>query len=444
MKKLEQEYIQSIEADRKAHYESGQKALEYIENSSARYHGRCVRTLYVPKLFEERDVANFKALLGTLYGIFDKVIDRYLADEDYRRLFGFDPRLEELICLPARYPCRLPVARIDIFYDEITGDFKFCEFNTDGTSAMNEDRELNIAVQRTLAYQQFAENHELCTFELFDTLAAELKAIYDSTENASSCPHAAIVDFMDYATENEFKVVAESLRRVGCTAEICEIRELTFDGQALYSPSGRKIDMIYRRAVTCDIMEHYEEVQPLIQAVKAGAVCILGDFRTQVVHNKIFYKVVQMEETLSMLTEAEQQFVQQHFPYTQSFVKELVPLEKVLNHREGWILKPEDSYGSKGVYAGVEYSQEEWEKLVPQQYNRHYIVQEFCQPYRTINIDLMKREEAQFGDYSNITGLYVYHGRFYGIYSRIAECSVISTQYSEMSIATILVKPADQ
>lgn len=440
MRAIEKEYMQYIKEDRKAHYESGQQALEYITNSTAKYHGRCVRTLYMPKLFEEQDIGNFRELIKTLYGIFDKVIEHYLEDEEYRRLFGFDKRLEELILLPALYPTKIPVARIDIFYDEITKDFKFCEFNTDGTSAMNEDRELNIAMKNTKACRQFSENHEVYSLELFDTLAKELEAIYDTTASPVEHPHVAIVDFMDCATENEFKVVAKSLEAIGCSVEISEIRKLQFDGKALYSPTGKKIDMIYRRAVTCDIMKAYDEIQPFIEAVKAGVVCLLGDFRTQIVHNKIFYKIVQMEETSSFLNEEERRFVKQHFPYTQSFEKELVPLEKIINNREQWILKPEDSYGSKGVFAGVEYSQEEWEKLVPKQYGNHYIVQEFCQPYRSVNIDLMKQKDAKFQEYSNITGMYVYNGTFYGIYSRIAECSVISTQYSEMAIATMVVR----
>ncbi len=440
MRNLEQEYMQHIEGNRQLHYDSGQEALHYITNSTAKYHGRVVRTLYIPKMFEEHDIANFRSLLKTLYGIFDKVIDRYLMDEEYRKLFGYEKRLEELILLPALYPAKIPVARIDIFYDEITKDFKFCEFNTDGTSAMNEDRELNKALKKTYAYQQFAKNHEITSFELFDTLAAELKAIYDTTKSPKEHPHVAITDFMDCATENEFKVVAESLGRIGCTAEICEIRNLTFDGRTLYSPTGKPIDVIYRRAVTCDIMNHYDQIQPFIQAVKAGAVCLLGDFRTQIVHNKIFYKVVQMPQTMEMLTPEEQQYVKDHFPYTQSFEKDLVPLDLIVENREKWILKPEDSYGSKGVFAGVEYTQKEWEELVVKQYGSNYIVQEFCTPYRSVNIDLMKHKDAPFREYSNITGLYVYNGTFYGIYSRIAECSVISTQYSEMALATIQVK----
>lgn len=439
MKRAEQQYRSWIEQEREAHYESGQGALDYITNSTAKYHGRCVRTLYMPKMFEEKDIVAFREIIRVLYGIFDKVIEHYLADEGYRALFQFDKRLEELILLPALYASKLPVARIDIFYDEETGNFKFCEFNTDGTSAMNEDRELNRALCLTKGYEELKKHYEIETFELFDTLVQELLNIYQSSKYPVEHPHVAIVDFMDCATENEFQIIAKRFEQAGCSAQICEIRSLSFDGSALYTEDGRRIDLIYRRAVTCDIMQHYDEVQPFLQAVRAGVVCLLGDFRTQIVHNKIFYQIVQSEATMSFLNEEERLFVRAHFPYTERFEEELVPIKGVLEERERWILKPEDSYGSRGVYAGVEYEQEEWEKLVPQQYGKQYIIQEFCTPYRSVNIDLMKVKDASFGEYSNITGMYVYNGRFYGIYSRIAQCSVISTQYSEMAIPTIVI-----
>ena len=43
---------------------------------------------------------------------------------------------------------------------------------------MNEDRELNIAFSHSLAYQEFTENHELFTFELFDTWVKEALCAY--------------------------------------------------------------------------------------------------------------------------------------------------------------------------------------------------------------------------------------------------------------------------
>ena len=112
----------------------------------------------------------------------------------------------------------------------------------------------------------------------------------------------------------------------------------------------------------------------------------------------------------------------------------------MLAHKDRWIIKPEDSYGSKGVHAGVECEEEEWKRFVDDCMGRGYILQQFCRPYVTDNIDLVKDKEASFSGYSNLTGLFVYNGKFKGCYSRISESEIISTQYSEMALPTVIVQ----
>ena len=112
----------------------------------------------------------------------------------------------------------------------------------------------------------------------------------------------------------------------------------------------------------------------------------------------------------------------------------------MLSNKKNWVIKPEDSYASKGVHAGVEFSNErEWCKTVKENTDNHYLLQEYCTPYELPNIDLLYDSNAQYINYSNITGLFVYNGNLSGVYSRIAKNSIISTQYSEMSLPTIIV-----
>lgn len=59
-------------------------------------------------------------------------------------------------------------------------------------------------------------------------------------------------------------------------------------------------------------------------------------------------------------------------------------------------------------------------------------------PYKTENVDFSKDDDWHL--YSNLTGLFVYNGKFAGVYSRISACEMISTQYSEMSIPTFVVE----
>lgn len=442
---LNDQYRKLVAGKEDMHRESAAAIRNYLLSSTAKYHNRVVKTLYLPKLFTEKDTAVFKQAVASLYGIFDKVIAEYERNASYRRLFGFPKELEELILRRPGYNCNIPIARIDIFYQEETGDFRFCEFNTDGTSAMNEDRELNTAFEYSKAWQEFRETYFLQKFELFDTWVGEALSLYrEYAGDDCALPSVAIVDFMEHATTNEFQIFRERFERKGCPAQLCDIRRLRWDGKNCFSEDGTKIDLIYRRAVTSDILAHYREVGDFISAVKGSAVCLLGDFRTQIVHNKILFKLLHSPETLQLLSYEEQTFIRAHVPVTIS-LDELDKPEYVwiknntCSHKDKWIIKPEDSYGSQGVHAGVELAdQEAWNRLLNEKRGQHYILQQFNDPYRLYNIDLLSKE-PKWTDTGNLTGLFVYNGKFSGIYSRISFDKMISTQYNEMSLPTVIV-----
>lgn len=443
---LNDQYKKLVAGAESLHRESAADIRAYLLSSTAKYHDRVVRTLYLPKLFTEKETAVFEQTVNTLYFIFDKVIAEYEKNETYRRMFGFPEELEELILRRPKYRCNIPIARIDLFYNEETGDFKFCEFNTDGTSAMNEDRELNTAFEQSRAYREFRKDHNLSKFELFDTWVEEALTLYrEYADDGAALPSVAIVDFMEHATTNEFLIFRERFEKKGCTAVLCDIRKLTWDGKHCYSEDGTKIDLIYRRAVTSDILAHYDEVGNFLRAVRANSVCLLGDFRTQIIHNKILFKLLHKQETLRLLSKEEQTFIRAHVPLTISldeveqseyaWVK-----EDACSEKNRWILKPEDSYGSQGVHAGVELpDQDSFNRLLEELRGKHYILQQFTSPYRLDNIDL-SAEDAKWADTGNLTGLFVYNGKFSGIYSRISFDQMISTQYNEMSLPTVIVK----
>lgn len=443
---LNYEYKELVAGKEEEHRASALGIREYLMQSTAKYHGRVVRTLYFPKLFTPREIAAFDRAVKELYGIFDKVYAEFERNESYRRLFGFSPELEELILREKKYSCNIPIARIDIFYNEETGDFKFCEFNTDGTSAMNEDRELNIAFSKTRAYQEFAKAHRLSSFELFDTWVDEVLKLYEEfASGVADLPRVAIVDFMESATENEFKIFVERFEKRGCKAEICDIRNIHWDGSRCTTPSGMEVDVIYRRAVTSDILSHMDEVGDFIAAAKSGQVCLLGDFRTQIAHNKVLYKILHMQQTQELLTQREQMYVRAHVPYTIALDEVFAEgnetlLKDVLGNKDGWIIKPEDSYGSRGVHAGVEHeSDEEWAQILSDNRGKKYILQAFNNPYELLNVDFSE-DDYRWVNASNLTGLFVYNGNLRGAYSRISFVKMISTQYSEMSSPTVLVE----
>lgn len=436
MKEITREYKKLIEENFEYNRQAGLKVKDYLEHSSVAYHGRCVHTLHIPKIFTAEVIEHYREIVKTTYGIFEKVIKEYLQNPKYRKLFPFSKELEELILVPNLYQSYLPIARFDIFYNEETGDFKFCEINTDGTSAMNEDYVLNMAVELNPVHQKMKEKYEFHTFELFDTWIETFMEIYNTYEKKKERPYIAIVDFLEHCSITEFQEFERRFKLAGYDFEICEITELTYHDNVLYSPTGHPIDVIYRRAVTTDVMEHYNEVQPFVQAVKNQDVCIIGSFCTQIIHNKWLFRMLHMDETLQFLTEEEQEFVKTHIPYTNLLKKNEETIRHVAANKDRYIIKPLDSYASRGVFAGVDLTQEEWEEKVTAFACDDYIYQEYCHPYRTDNIYLVDPKPV-FKKYTNMSGIFVYNGEFAGIYSRLSDGGIISSQYNEKAVATM-------
>jgi hypothetical protein len=414
--------------------ESALKTSMAIQKSDLNLgHGYYTRTLQIPKFFRTEDMKNFGQIVNTTYGIFEKVMQAYRSDAAVRALFPFDKELEELILLEKKLDCEIPICRIDIFYNEETKDFAFCEFNTDGTSAMNENRRLNEFLPLNTVYEHFQPKAQI--MELVESWADCFLQL--CAQALDEEPVIAITDFLERAYLPELYVFEEEFAKKGVKAKVVDIRNLVYeDGKLKDKKSNLAFNAIYRRAVTRDVMEFKDEVQPFLQAVKDGNVLLIGPFATQIVHHKAISQVLFEPLMQSYLNEEEIAFIQKHVPQTLDLTEKV--LEKIAQDKNAWIIKPKDSFASKGVFAGVDLNESEWRKVISECCNKDYIVQSYITPYQSENIDLINYDE--FKNYSNLTGLYTYAGKFAGVYSRMSDGGIISSQYNEKTVPTLFLE----
>ncbi|HIY82767.1 MAG TPA: carboxylate--amine ligase [Candidatus Rubneribacter avistercoris] len=426
-------------------------AFAYMQSSTAIVHHRVVASSYVPRLFNKETHKVMKDTAETAHRILCKVIQRYLDDPAYRRVFDFDPRLEELILLPRGYDSLLPFARVDTFLDEDDYRVRFCEFNGDGSSGMNENREIGNSIADSPAFKEFASRHRVRGCELFESWIDAFLGIYATYERRVDNPRIAICDYPENGVVDEFRIFAELFGKRGVECVVADVRDLAFDGEALRDAEGGRVDAIWRRCVTNDVIDHWDESQQLINAVRAQKVALIGSFAGHIVHDKQIFKALFDKRTVAFLDADEVSFIEQTVPLTAFLDDDHVNLPQIRANKDEWIIKPTDHYGADDVHAGCHVSQEEWEELLDRFANNRaghpFIVQRYIRPFKTLTlppdagIEELADEDVPFEPqmYNNLNGLYLYDGRFQGVFSRLGPLPTISKQMKGITAATIWV-----
>ncbi len=421
------EIVRSLDSDASGRHAS----LDRIRRSDAWVHGAPVAFSYVPNLFNARDLSYLQEVCTTTHTILTKVIDRFLQDPSYREIFHFPPEVERLILLPCGYSEKLPMGRFDIFLDESDDSFKFCEFNTDGSGAMSRDLLVSEALMETETFRRFAQKHAVERFELFDSWVEAFMESFREDPCYTPNPTVCITDFEESGVFSDFNRFIEAFERAGISARFTDVRSFVFDGEHLIDPSDNTvIDAIYRRSVTSEILQHPGECDALIDAVAAGKVCLIGHFRTTVVHSKMVNVALFDPRTREFLTDDEWAFVQAHVPATYRLRRDNgeLDIDAVKRDKDSWIIKPEDDYGASGVYPGVDFSQEEWEKLVDANTDNAYIAQEFYTP-RKVDVILPQDDSGSVQSWQQMPGFYQYNDKICGFYVRLGQEGVIALDH---------------
>lgn len=419
------EYSKEILEHPKKYYEDFTLVENAVANSTALYKGKPIDFHYQPMFFDRADIARFENLVTTFSSILKKVIDEYVKNLGFRSYFDFPSLMEELILIDPGYAMSFPMARFDIFYS-YNDDFKFCELNTDGTSGMNESNPIEKAVLSSQILKVLQKKYRISYFELFLPWIEELLACYAEYSNSSNPkPNIAIMDWEGVATIEEFKVFQQMLMHKGCKTVICDPGELKYKDRKLYF-LDTPIDLIYRRALTFEMCERETEVRDVLNAYAEGNVCIVGPFRSHIIHNKKIFSILRDTSNTEFLNDSERAFIERHIPFTKE-LSDAAAEKLARDNKDEYILKPMDRYAAKGVFIGADHTNDEWKNILDSiQDKESYLVQQFIKP-PVLECVEFENEKPTLESYKYITGLFVYNGRFNGIYTRAGTSNVIAS-----------------
>jgi hypothetical protein len=403
---------------------------EKLQKSNAKYKGKIINFRYQPMFFDKTDLEKFDSICQMMMNIIGKCTNEYLMNPEFRKYFGFSEQMEELILCDPGYDIPAPITRLDIFYD---GEFKFCELNGDGTSAMNEANTLERIFMESEIIGELKKKYKLGYYELFQSWLIELLEIYRIFGGRNK-PNIAIIDFLGLGTIEEFEVFKSVFEENGYKTVICDPRELKYQNGKLFYHDF-KIDLIYRRAVNREVEKRLAEVPDFIKAYKDKAVCVVGPFRSQIMHNKIFFSLLSDPGKTSFLNDEERNFIEQHIPKTWPMSN--AP-QDVWQNKDCYLIKPRDLYGGKNVICGLDCSISEWQHLLREHAEKEEIlIQEFCN-FTTRELPIWKENEFKFEPYKTTLGLFCYNGNFRGLYSRVSQKNVIAGVRDSITLPSLI------
>jgi uncharacterized circularly permuted ATP-grasp superfamily protein len=315
----------------------------------------------------------------TLYAALGKLEKALLRDTDLRLELDLDPAEADLVLADPGFTASSPSARLDGFVGD-DGVIRYVEYNAESPAGMAYSDELSAVFATLPVMRAFKKLHRLTGFPV---RAKQLGVLRRAHRPRGDLKTIAIVDWPGLPTLTEFEMFAAFFEAQGLTAIICAPQDLTYARKALRA-GGRRIDVVYRRVLTSELLAKPDVARPLVQAYLDGAVTVVNSFRAKLLHKKMSLALLSDDRYEKLYTAAERRAIATHVPWTRKMreghttyggkVVDLVDL--VMKQRERFVLKPNDEYGGKGVVLGWTVEQHEWEQTVLAGLTASYVVQE--------------------------------------------------------------------
>ena len=365
--------------------QSSQKMLdERLESSKLIFGGRRLSPYLRPHFVMESDWLLIKKTGETIFGALQKVKDAAIGDDAILDELGLTEIEKELIKIDPKYSHVSPTSRLDSF---LTNDsYSYVELNGESPAGIAFSDSAAEIFKALPVMERFALRYEVRSLEGSSKMLEVLLECYREFCGGEMThkPVIAIVDLDDLPTIKEFELFRDYFESLGYQSLICSPAELEFDGKRL-SCNGTEIDIVYKRLLVNEYLPIMAEQPALLDAYRAGVVCLVNSFRGKLVHKKAVFSVLTNERYKHLFSDVEIAAITKHIPWTRKFRQEQTEnngetidlVDWTRNNSQKLVLKPNDDYGGHGIYIGWNSTGEEWEDAIGLALkNGDYLVQE--------------------------------------------------------------------
>jgi hypothetical protein len=420
---------------------------EGLERARLIFGGRRLSPYLRPHFVTETDFAHVTRACETIWSAIQKVKEAAVQDNSLLEELGLTEKERELVAIDPGYREVSPTARLDSFLTDSA--YSFVELNGESPAGIAyADAAYDIFSQLPVM-RRFAEKYNVRQLYgrrlMLDVLLrAHVEYLGHKPDHA---PRIAIVDLKDRPTIKEFELFKEFFEREGYPATICSPDELEWTGDRLRH-GAFEIDIVYKRLLVNEYIPVIEESPALLDAYRAGAICMVNSFRSKLVHKKALFAVLTDERHSRLFAEEELGAIRAHVPWTRKVRagksqyqgKQIDLLDFISKTRDRLVLKPNDDYGGHGIYIGWNGDEIAWEEgLRNALANGDYLVQERVPTAREVFPALKEDGAIEFAEQLVDLDPLLFYGKVGSAFTRLSFTELANVSSGGGMVPTFII-----
>ena len=340
-------------------------------------------TVLRPRLLTPEQYHFLQSRLRLLLRTFGKAYRAAMENATLRAQFGLLDWEEQLIHHDPGFSYASPFARPDTFFVTEHASLCLVEYNGESPASPAYCDIFTEIFYGLPVMREFLRHYEVRSLPSRHSVMHVLLDAYKQWSRGYELPRIAILDWREVPTYNEFVLFAQYFKAQGLACVIADPREVEYHNGRLMTGDFH-ITLIYKRVLLSELVAQGGLSHPVLRAVLEGAVCMVNPFRCKILDKKASLAVLSDERNAAIFSLDELEAIAAHIPWTcrveerhtDYHGKKIDLLPYILEHREDFVLKPNDEYGGKGVVLGWQSDRARWAQALQTALAEPYIVQE--------------------------------------------------------------------
>jgi hypothetical protein len=406
--------------------------------------GRMLTPYLRPHFVSPDEWRRITSACEAVWSAIEKVGRAAPADPLMLAQIGLTEGERELVAVDPGYPDVSVTSRLDSFLTP--SSYQFVELNAECPAGIAyADVAAEIFMELPLM-REFRKTHTVTPMYCRRLMLDALLASYAKARGTGERPQIGIVDYKGLPTQREFEMFKAYFDEHGYATTIADPREVELRGDKLCHGDFR-IDLVYRRVLTTELLEKRDECAAFIEAYRRQAAVFVNSFRTKYVHKKMLFGVLTDERHQRYFTEAERAAIAAHVPWTRRVEaartthagREVDLLDFIRGNRNNLVLKPNDDYGGHGVFIGWESSEAEWDAAIEHALGGDYLAQERVTTSRELfpYVDQNEGTVVMLEQLLDVDPL-LFYGKVHGGFTRLSSSSLANVTSGAGMVPTLI------